>query len=89
MTLFTCFVNAWCNQWVTEKKEDLEIIDSFPLDTLNSNLKLYLKKLAKLTHWKQIQLKLIDWLITVYNFKQITIETKSNIQSKFLFVAEL
>ena len=50
-----------------------------------NKLDIYLKKLSKLTYWKQIQSKLIDWLILVSNFKSIiNIDTYSIIKSALI-----
>lgn len=87
LDIFTCFICAWSNQWLINESDNDDIIDySLELkQQMINKLDIYLKKLSKLTYWKQIQSKLIDWLILVSNFKSIiNIDTYSIIKSALI-----
>jgi len=87
LDIFTCFVYAWSNQWLINNESDAIIDYGLELkQQMISKLDIYLKKLSKLTYWKQIQSKLIDWLILVSNFKSIIndIDTYSIIKSALI-----
>ena len=78
--LLNCFIYSWCNQWFTEKTNEFQTVD-YGLKLNRDNLKVYLIKLLKLPQWKQLQMKMIDWFLVLFNFKNLTSETKLIIQS--------
>lgn len=80
--LLNSYMYAWCNQWTTETISEFQSID-YNLKLNKENLKSYLRKLLKIPQWKQLQMKMIDWFLVLFNFKNISPKTKSNIQSWF------
>ena len=66
LDIFTCFIYAWSNKWLIINESDNDDIIDYSLELkqqMINKLDIYLKKLSNLTYWKQIQSKLIDWLI--------------------------
>lgn len=79
--LLNGFIYAWCNQWVTETTNEFQSVD-YSLKLNRTYLKEYTKKLLKIPQWKQLEKKMIDWFLVLFNFRNISLQTKSNIQSK-------
>ena len=88
LDIFTCFIYAWSNKWLIINESDNDDIIDYSLELkqqMINKLDIYLKKLSKVTYWKQIQSKLIDWLILVSNFKSIiNIDTYATIKSALI-----
>lgn len=64
-TVFSCFVYSWSVQACVSESSD-EFIHVSCVKVC-FDLHVYLKRLFKMTFWKQSQIKLIDWLIFIYN----------------------
>ena len=70
------------------KSAELFNIKSNGIITINSsqilsNLKFYLNKLMKQSHWKQIHKMLVDWFISVFKAKNFPTEIAIQLKGKF------
>ena len=82
LSLFSCFCYAWSNQWTSENDQDIHIANYYlDVDEINTNLRLYLKKLLKISFWKQTTIKLIEFLIYLCNLKITNLKIHNNIQN--------
>ncbi len=63
-TVFSCFIYSWSIQTCVESTDELIHIDC---ERICSDLHVYLKRMFKMTFWKQSQIKMSDWLMFIYN----------------------